>query len=112
MMIRITKYVCIYRLFPDRPLLFKEGSSFTCSNIEEGIYIMTCGNPDCPKFNTVIYIGQSGGGNKAHLKVRMLDHAHAGNPTGVDSHYSGACSGLMRFLYVKEIKDMKKRLSK
>lgn len=107
-------------MFPNRPLLFKEGTPFNCHNINKGVYVEICINPTCRYANTIMYVGSSG-----NLRRRMEQHINevekeqnrlvkTGSHTavGVDGHFIGECHGFMRFLFLRKIGDDDKRLSK
>lgn len=75
---------------------------------------MICINPNCPdKYVGPIYFGISGEG-KATLQSRMNDHIGQFDNTGaagVDCHFAGECKDFMRFLFLKQISDLRKRKS-
>lgn len=113
------------RLYPSRPLTFKEGTPFDCTNINKGVYATICINPNC-KFATdghpnVIYFGRSDDlkirlahDHLRHVETAQLQFLQDGKhgATGMDSHFVGACYGYMRFLILQRIDKRKQQESK
>ncbi|XP_021944231.1 uncharacterized protein LOC110842739 isoform X2 [Folsomia candida] len=113
------------KLYPSRPLTFKEGTPFDCTNINKGVYATICINPNC-KFATdghpnVIYFGRSDDlkirlahDHLRHVETAQLQFLQDGKhgATGMDSHFVGACYGYMRFLILQRIDKRKQQEKK